>query len=126
MAETLNLTLPFPPSVNTYWRSVVINGRVRVLISQKGREYRKAVAVAVAGTKWKGGSRRLAVEVSAHMPDKRKRDLDNLLKATLDALSSAGIYEDDSQIDILYIERISQRESNHRGGLLDVNIEVLD
>jgi len=124
MSETLSLTLPFPPSVNTYWRSVVINGRVRVLISKKGREYRKAVAAAVAGTKWKGGSRRLAVDIHAYMPDNRRRDLDNLLKAALDALSSAGIYEDDSQIDLLHILRVVNKDLFKDGGLLDVNISV--
>jgi crossover junction endodeoxyribonuclease RusA len=38
--EMIELTLPWPPTVNTYWRN--FNGRV--LISAKGREYRKAVA----------------------------------------------------------------------------------
>lgn len=32
----MKLTLPFPPSVNTYWR----NTRKRVLISASGRSFR--------------------------------------------------------------------------------------
>jgi crossover junction endodeoxyribonuclease RusA len=38
------------------------------------------------------------VEIAANQPDNRRRDLDNYLKAPLDALMSAGVYEDDSQI----------------------------
>ena len=36
----IEVTLPWPPTVNTYWR--VFNGRS--ILSEKGREYRKAVA----------------------------------------------------------------------------------
>ena len=36
--------------------------------------------------------------IEAWMPDKRVRDLDNLLKAPLDALTRAGFWVDDSQI----------------------------
>ncbi len=38
-------------------------------------------------------------------PDKRKRDLDNLVKATQDALQEAGCYENDCQIFGLHVER---------------------
>ena len=33
-------------------------------------------------------------------PDRRRRDLDNLYKCLFDALGHAGVYEDDSQIDM--------------------------
>jgi len=39
------------------------------------------------------------------MPDRRKRDLDNLLKCPLDALHHAKIICDDSQIDKITISR---------------------
>jgi len=48
---------------------------------------------------------RLAVDIYVNPPDKRKRDLDNIPKALLDALTHAGIWEDDSQIDQLTITR---------------------
>jgi crossover junction endodeoxyribonuclease RusA len=47
----------------------------------------------------------LAVEVKLHPPDRRRRDLDNLLKALLDALQHAGVYADDSLIDRLSVEK---------------------
>jgi len=38
-------------------------------------------------------------------PDRRRRDLDNVLKSLLDSLEHAGVYTDDSQIRKLSIER---------------------
>ena len=38
-------------------------------------------------------------------PDHRRRDLDNVQKALLDALAKGGAYRDDSQIDRLQVER---------------------
>jgi len=38
-------------------------------------------------------------------PDRRRRDLDNLQKALLDALAHGGAYHDDSQIARLTIQR---------------------
>lgn len=43
--------------------------------------------------------------ITANAPDLRKRDLDNLLKQTLDALQHAGIFKDDGQIDQILIRR---------------------
>ena len=96
------MTLPWPPTVNTYWRSV--GGRV--LISKNGREYRQAVAELAAAEDWpKFGAQRVSVRIEAWMPDKRRRDLDNLLKSLLDSLTHAGVLDDDSQIDWLAIWR---------------------
>lgn len=100
------LELPFPPSVNTYWRHPT-TGRLagRHLISEKGREYRQAV-IAEAGRyqlpKMQG---KLSVHIDAFPPDNRRRDLDNMMKGLLDGLVHAQVIEDDSQIDKLSIER---------------------
>lgn len=111
----IELSLPFPPSVNTYWRN--FNGRM--LISKKGREYRQAVADQVLiqrGAKHYEGKVKLTIE--AFRPDKRKRDLDNLLKAPLDALTHAGVYMDDQLIVDL---RIYWADDD--GGYIKVKIE---
>ena len=99
----LEFTLPFPPSVNHYWR----NFRGRMVIGARGRAYRKAAidaigdqAVPVEGI---GGP--LKVELLAHPPDRRRRDLDNLQKALLDSIVAAGVIEDDSNIDDLRVVR---------------------
>jgi crossover junction endodeoxyribonuclease RusA len=96
------MVLPFPPTVNTYWRHV----GSRVLISKAGREYREAVARLAQAEKWpRYGSARVSVHIEAWMPDKRRRDLDNLLKSLLDSLTHAGVWDDDSQIDGIAIWR---------------------
>lgn len=107
--DTLAFTLPWPPSVNTYWRSVIVQGprgpRVKLLISEKGREYRKRVATIVQQKMERMAPGRYDVWIDAHPPDKRKRDLDNLFKAVLDSLAHAGVYVDDGMIDKLSIQR---------------------
>lgn len=94
------IILPWPPSVNSYWRSV----KGRVLISAKGRDYRQQVQqqVQIQGAALKLESP-LKVEIQAYRPDRRIRDIDNLPKATLDAMTHAGVYLDDSQIHDLRI-----------------------
>jgi len=89
------LTLPWPPSVNTYWRTF----QGRMIISEKGRQYRKDVADQVLiqrGSENFAGKMR--VEIQAFRPDNRRRDLDNLLKAILDGCTHAGVWVDDSNI----------------------------
>ena len=104
--HTLALTLPWPPSANTYWRSVVMGKSPRVLISKKGREYRVDVINACRQQRVIGGlTGRIEVKIIALPPDRRRRDIDNLLKATFDAITHSGIWHDDSQIDRIEIER---------------------
>lgn len=101
------LTLPYPPSVNTYYRSPRTGPLAgRTLISEKGRAYRKAVADAVIQhARRRAPEGRLSVGVTLYMPDRRKRDIDNAMKGLLDAMTHAGVIEDDSLIDRLVIER---------------------
>lgn len=115
----IELHLPWPPSVNSYWRHIT-SGKLagRVLISEKGRAYRTSVRVARLDQLRIGGplplAGRLSVSIDAYPPDRRWRDLDNLPKAVLDGLTHAGLWLDDSQIDRLLIER---REPLVGGGL---------
>ena len=49
---------------------------------------------------------RLRVQLDCYPGDMRKRDLDNLPKSLLDALTYAGVWIDDEQIDDLRIRRM--------------------
>ena len=93
--------LPWPPTVNMYWR----HDRGRTHISDEGKRYRRAVAVAVQPLRDSTLRGRLHVRIWAFAPDNRKRDLDNLCKGPLDAMAAAFIYGDDSQIDHLEVLR---------------------
>lgn len=92
-------TLPWPPTVNTYWRHV----GAKVLISAEGRAYRKAVFGLLAACGPLAAP--VSLEIVACPPDRRKRDLDNLLKAPLDSMQHAGLYADDADVAKLTITR---------------------
>ena len=93
------VTLPYPPSVNHYWRHV----GPRVLISRQGREYREFVRPILAAIRREPLTGPLAVLMHIYPPDRRRRDLDNTQKALLDSLQAAGLYVDDSQIVDLHL-----------------------
>lgn len=93
--------LPYPPSVNHYWRRV----GDATLISRRGRAFREEVCALLAGSRAERLDGRLAIRILVCPPDARRRDLDNIQKALLDALEHGGVYGDDGQIDCLYVER---------------------
>lgn len=95
--------LPYPPSVNHYWRRVGGN----MVLSKEGRRYKEAVRLRVlaqAGNLQLQGQ--IGVMLEVHPPDSRRRDLDNICKAALDALGNAGVYRDDSQIVLLNLYKL--------------------
>ena len=102
----IELTLPYPPTVNTYWRHAAINGRAQVYVSKDGKAYRATVFGAVKQRRVPKLLGRLNVTVRVFPPDRRARDLDNVLKALLDAMAHAGCYENDCQIDQLHVVRM--------------------
>ncbi|MFN7557996.1 MAG: RusA family crossover junction endodeoxyribonuclease [bacterium] len=95
------LELPYPPSVNHIWRRM----GSRTVLSREGRRYRASVCAALAEMRVLRMNGRLEVRVTVCPPDNRRRDLDNVQKALLDALAKGGAYRDDSQIDRLVVER---------------------
>lgn len=102
------LDLPWPPSVNSYWRhpsSGPLAGRH--LISAEGRAYREAARLAMIEQLQRQPRlrQRLDVTIQVAPPDRRQRDLDNLPKAIFDSLTHAGLWMDDSQIDALQVIR---------------------
>lgn len=102
MLEMIKIYLPWPPTVNSYY------GYTRGIkyITKGGRLFRERCekdlveqnAIVRLG-------HRINVEVVLFPPDGRRRDLDNHMKALLDACTVAGLWEDDSLIDQLTILR---------------------
>ena len=98
----LELTLPFPPSQNHYYRRY----RNRVVISEAGRAYRKEIALMMRiGRSKRFNTARVRVGVTLNAPDRRRRDLDNFMKVIFDAITQRGTWDDDSQVDELRITR---------------------
>ncbi len=109
------IELPYPPSVNTYWRA---NGKRR-FISKEGVLFKTAVKEICRRENVRNfGSARLCVNIYIHPRSRRNFDLDNCLKAILDALMEANVYDDDSQIDMLSIARSDPK----KGGAAVVSI----
>lgn len=106
---TIQLLLPWPPSVNRYW---LARGNTR-FISKAGRAFREAVESECAEMGIKPLEGRLAVHIALFPPDRRVRDIDNILKALLDACEHAGCYASDSQIDELHVVRQGVSKGGH-------------
>ena len=98
----ISFELPWPPSINNYWRR---HGNT-YFISIKGKKYREDVVYSCFRYKdhFKDDVK-ISINIDAFPPDKRRRDLDNVLKALLDSLQHAKVFKDDNQIDRLYIAR---------------------
>ena len=99
----MKLTLPWPPSVNSYWQSRVIipkdKGRafVQVYVSEAGQAYAANVLKAVTEQlgQHKPIPNRLSLRIRYFPPDRRDRDFDNPLKALCDAMAKASVYVND-------------------------------
>jgi crossover junction endodeoxyribonuclease RusA len=99
---TLSLVLPFPPTVN---HSTSPNGRGGKILTPEHNDYRNKVAQIVAQRGHPSVSGRVAVTIIVFPPDRRRFDIDNRIKATLDALQRAGVIADDEAVDELTITR---------------------
>lgn len=107
--HTYTFKLPWPPSINNYY------GRTRtgsVYIKKPGRDFRDIVkdALRIIKEDYEPLRDRLQVWIEAYPPDRRRRDLDNIKKALLDAMTHAGVYEDDCLIDDLRVIRAKNEE----------------
>ena len=93
------ILLPYPPSLNSNWRQ----GKGGVHLSRAYREWRRAAGYTLIDQKPPHVSPPYVVEIAAARPDKRKRDLDNLIKPVLDLLTSNNVISDDSMVEHLTI-----------------------
>lgn len=97
-----------------------------MFIAQRGNEFRKVVIDCLREipetARTLGMDKRLQVWVEAHVPDRRRRDMDNIKKPLLDALTHAGVWHDDCQVDDL---RVVRMPVNREGGYVRVHIAIL-
>lgn len=98
----MKLTLPYPPSNNTYYR----NFRGHTVISAKGRQYKADVGILLAEC-GSFGDIPLEIDIKLYPPDRRVRDIDNCMKAIFDSLKDR-VFDDDSQICRMTVERFEK------------------
>lgn len=97
----IQFTLPMPPTINHYFAR---RGK-KTYLPAKVHEYRKAVAEIVADAGHPTLEGRLALFVAIHPRSRQRQDLDNRIKGLQDALTHAGVWLDDEQIDDLHLVR---------------------
>jgi len=101
----MTFTLPFPPSTNNLYATV----RGRRVLSAEGRRFKQAAAAMALSA----GVRPLTGDVSVALDVYRPRragDLDNTIKATLDALKGIA-WADDSQVTRIVATRFEDKRN---------------
>lgn len=99
----IELTLPWPPTGNSYVRHTRAG---KHYLTQAVQTFRLEVWHEAKQRRIPLQRGRLVLHVEAHPPDKQRRDLDNLFKCLGDALQHAGVVADDSQFDVYTIKRM--------------------
>lgn len=103
--------LPFPPSVNGYWRTASVQiGRRRAnrtLLSARARKYKTDVKKLMFTTDRPPEpiTGPVVVTVTLSPPTHQARDIDNYMKPLFDVMTENGIWEDDSQVDVMIVAR---------------------
>jgi crossover junction endodeoxyribonuclease RusA len=100
---------PYGPTVNHYWNERCVNtgkgySRVMKSLGAKGKQFREDVK-RIVGDVEPFTTKEVSVKIDAHVPDRRRRDIDNIIKPTLDAMEHAGVYKDDCQINFLIVRK---------------------
>lgn len=115
----IKLELPYPPTINHYYGHRRGGGK---FLDTKGKAFRTEVlAVAMERKACKYITENIELQIDAYPPDNRKRDIDNINKALLDALEAAGVFKDDSQITKL----ISTKHEAVKGGKVVVRVREI-
>jgi crossover junction endodeoxyribonuclease RusA len=114
----MELELPWPPTVNSYL-AIVGNRKVK---TERARQYCRKVVSYLSQQKVKSfRDNKIKIEIEAYPPDLRRRDMDNITKALFDSLKTAGLYDDDSQIDFFSVRRMGKL----KGGKVCLRISEL-
>ena len=121
----LTIELPFPVSANSYW---MIAGR-KLIKTKRARAYIAEVTlywlnVKQLGAQAFGEDETLAMSIAIHYPVRKGPDcdVDNLLKVLIDAMETAGIYQNDNQIRFIQISR--EKAKDKTIGSVRVNIKA--
>jgi crossover junction endodeoxyribonuclease RusA len=111
MADAISVRLPYPPSVNASRAAV----RGRLISTAQYRNWLQAASWEVKRTvamsyDRKGIEGTYALTIKVCPPDRRRRDIDNIIKPVSDALKKGGAVEDDCLCQRIEIEWCGESE----------------
>lgn len=110
------LILPWPPTIN----HCHIFRRGRKILTDKANDFIWEVKTLIPkGHKALTG--KIKIMIHAYPPDKRKRDIDNVIKILQDALERGGVFVNDNQVCDLHILRCEVEKP----GRVEVTIEEI-
>ena len=99
--------LPYPTTVNHYHQPVRQGRGVRIIKGAKARAYQvEAVAALVAaGLNGEAIAGPVKMTITLNPPTLARYDVDGRPKGVLDALTAAGFWMDDSQVQSMTVEK---------------------
>ena len=96
-AVTVQIHLPMPPSTNRLWvrarKGMRKSDAYSAWLDEAGRHAKAQRPGRIDGP--------LQISIHAARPDKRKRDVDNVIKPVLDLLQAIGVIRDDSDCEMV-------------------------
>lgn len=101
--------LPYPPSANNLWRvfkcRIIRSADYRGWISNAGKVLNAQHPQKLTGP--------VTIHITANPPDKRRRDIDNLAKSTVDLLEAHQVIERD---DMAIVRKLTLEAGELRRG----------
>jgi crossover junction endodeoxyribonuclease RusA len=97
----MRIELPYPPSLNTCFQNIPGRGRA---ITPRYREWLNEAMWIIKSQKPAKFDVEVSISIGIVAPDKRSRDIDNLIKPCLDVLVKALVIKDDSS---KYVRKVS-------------------
>ncbi len=98
--KVLTLTLPWPPSVNLYWRRGLIKGTNKPITykTRDAKKYCESVGWICKTARKFSAEAEVIMDITLHPPTAQRRDADNFNKGVWDSLVEAGVLVDDCQV----------------------------
>lgn len=95
------IELPYPPTLNSCFHNISGRGRA---VTPRYREWTNEALWMVTSQKPQKFDVEVSISIGIVAPDKRPRDIDNLIKPCLDLLVKAGVIPDDNS---KYVRKVS-------------------
>lgn len=109
VAAAVDLHIPLPPSANSIWR----RSGTHMHKSTEYTAWLKEAGWTAKAQKPRAVHGPYKLQVQAVRPDKRRRDLDNLIKPISDLLTSIGVIDDDCYCEMLSMRWVTAGEGVH-------------